>query len=61
MAKVIVEKDESLDHALKRFKKQCESDGIMQELRKREYYRGPAQKRREKSEEAQKRLRKYSK
>lgn len=58
---VIVEKDEALEHALKRFKKKCEADGIMQELRKREYYRGPAQKRREKSEAAQKRLRKFSK
>ena len=57
MAKVIKRKDESFDSLMKRFKKKVEADGIMRELRKREFYLSPAQKRRAKSAEAQKRKR----
>ena len=36
MAKVIVKENESLESALKRFKRSCARDGVMAELRKRE-------------------------
>lgn len=49
---------DSFDSLLRRFKRKVQEDGIMQELKKREYYRSPAQKRREKSAKAQARLRK---
>ena len=56
MAHVIVD-DRGLEYALKKFKKQVEEEGLMRELRKREYYRPPSLKRAEKSKEAEKRRR----
>ena len=38
MAQVIVKENESLESALKRFKRSCARDGVMSELRKREHY-----------------------
>ena len=37
MAKVIVKENESLESALKRFKRSCARDSVMAELRKREH------------------------
>ena len=37
MAQVIVRENESLESALKRFKRSCARDGVMSELRKREH------------------------
>lgn len=55
MAEIKVQKDESFESAMKRFKKACIKSGIAQELKKREYYLSPSAKRRRKSEEARKR------
>lgn len=55
LSSVIVKENETLDSALKRFKKNCASAGIMQEIRKREYYEKPSVKRKKKSEAARKR------
>jgi len=38
MTSVEVKEDESLESALRRFKKQCEKAGVLSELRKREHY-----------------------
>ena len=38
MAEVRVGKNESLDTALKRFKRSCAKDGVIAEVRKREHY-----------------------
>lgn len=46
MASVVVKDGESLDSALRRFKKKVISEGIMQQLRDREYYVSKSQKRR---------------
>lgn len=54
MAHVFVD-ERGLEYALKKFKKQVEEEGLMRELRKREYYRSPSLKRAEKSKEAEKR------
>ena len=59
MAEVRVGKYESLDTALKRFKRSCARDGVMSELRKREHYEKPSVKRKKKSEAARKKARKY--
>lgn len=59
MAKVTLRKNESAEDLIKRFKKKVINEGIMTELRKREYYLSPSEKRKEKSKQAQKRLRKY--
>jgi len=46
------------DVALRKFKKACEKAGIVQEVRKREYYEKPAQKKQRKKAEAIARWRK---
>ncbi len=55
MAEVRVKENESLDNALRRFKKQCARSGVLAELRKRECYEKPSVKRKKKSEAARKR------
>lgn len=55
MATVVVKENESLDSALRRFKRSCAKAGIMQEVRKREHYEKPSVKRKKKSEAARKR------
>lgn len=55
MAQVIVRENESLESALKRFKRSCARDGVMAELRKREHYEKPSVRRKKKSEAARKR------
>ncbi len=58
MTTVKVGENESLDSAMKRFKRKCQKDGIIGELRKREAYEKPSVKRKKKSEMARKRNRK---
>ncbi len=55
---VRVGENETLDSAMKRFKRRCQKDGIIGELRKREAYEKPSVKRKLKSELARKRNRK---
>ncbi len=42
MPGVKVHEGDSIDKALKQFKKQCEKSGILTEIRKREYYEKPS-------------------
>ena len=55
MSNVIVKENETLDSALRRFKRNCAKAGIQQEIRKREHYEKPSVKRKKKSEAARKR------
>ncbi|GAE89918.1 MAG: 30S ribosomal protein S21 [Clostridiaceae bacterium] len=55
MSEVRVKENESLDSALKRFKRQCAKAGVLAEVRKREHYEKPSVKRKKKSEAARKR------
>ena len=55
MSQVKVKENESLESALRRFKKQCARAGVIQEVRKREAYEKPSVKRKKKSEAARKR------
>ena len=48
------EEGESLDSALKRFKRSCAKAGVIAEVRRREHYESPSVKRRKKSEAARK-------
>ncbi len=59
MAQVVVRENESLESALKRFKRSCARDGVMSELRKREHYEKPSVKRKKKSEAARKKAKKF--
>ena len=52
---VRVKENESLDSALRRFKRQCALSGVIAEVRKREHYDKPSVKRKKKSEAARKR------
>ena len=54
---VKVKENESLDSALKRFKRQCALSGVMSEVRKREHYDKPSVKRQKKAEAARKKKR----
>ena len=54
MSEIHVKEGESLDSALKRFKRSCAKAGIVAEVRKRECYESPSVKRRKKSEAARK-------
>ena len=55
MSSIIVKENESLDSALRRFKRSCAKAGIQQESLKREHYETPSVKRKKKSEAARKR------
>ena len=55
MSEVRVRENESLESALKRFKRSCAKSGVLAEVRKRECYESPSVKRRKKSEAARKR------
>ncbi|WP_350342495.1 30S ribosomal protein S21 [Proteinivorax tanatarense] len=59
MAEVKIGKNESLDNALRRFKRTCQRSGILSEARKREFYDKPSVKRKKKSEAARKKKKKY--
>ena len=55
MSEVKIKENESLDSALRRFKRQCAKAGVLSEIRKREHYEKPSVKRKKKSEAARKR------
>jgi len=55
VSEVRVRENESLDSALKRFKRQCAKAGVLAEVRKREHYEKPSVRRKKKSEAARKR------
>ena len=61
MAEVKVGKHETLDSALRRFKRTCQKAGVLAEARKHEHYEKPSVKRKKKSEAARKRKAKFSK
>ncbi|MEQ8172300.1 MAG: 30S ribosomal protein S21 [Candidatus Eremiobacterota bacterium] len=52
-----VRDDETLDQALRRFRRKCKKAGVMAEIKKREHYEKPSVRRKKKSEAARKRNR----
>lgn len=59
MSEIKVGDSESLDNALRRFKKQCARSGVIGEVRKREHYEKPSVRRKKKSEAARKKKARY--
>ena len=57
MVFVKVRDAEHLEEAIKSFKRECEKNGILREIKRRETYTPPSVKRKLKSEEAQRRAR----
>lgn len=59
MSEIRIKDNESLESALRRFKRQCAKSGVLAEVRKREHYEKPSVKRKKKSEAARKRKFKF--
>jgi small subunit ribosomal protein S21 len=57
MLEVKVKKDESIDKALHRFKKLCDKEELIKEMKKRERYEKPSDRRRKQLIKAQRRNR----
>jgi len=55
MPLVKLKDNESIEQAMRRFKKQCEKAGILSELRRREYYDKPSIRKKKKAAAARKR------
>lgn len=58
VAKINVKENEELDHALRRFKKECQKSGIISEIRRHEFYEKPSVKRKKKMLAAQRKQKK---
>jgi small subunit ribosomal protein S21 len=56
MPLIKVREDESLENALKRFKRKCEKSGILSEIKKRQHFEKPSVKRKRKAIAARKKL-----
>ncbi len=59
MAEIRINKNESLDRALRRFKQACRRSGIQSDARKHEVYEKPSVRRKKKSEAARKRATRF--
>ncbi len=61
MPVVQVRDEENFENALRRFKRKCEKEGILTELKKRQHYEKPSVKRKRKAVQARKKeMRKLS-
>lgn len=58
MAEILIRENESLDDAIKRFKKKVQDAGILQEMKKREFYEPPSVRRKQKMWAAMKKRKK---
>lgn len=56
MPVVFVKDDESFENALRRFKRKCEKSGVLSEVKKRQYYEKPSEKRKRKAVAARKKV-----
>ena len=56
MTGIKVRDNESIEAALKRFKRECDREGILQEVKRREYYESPSVKRKRKAQEARRKM-----
>ena len=54
MSTIKVGENESIDSALRRFKRKCSRDGILGDLRRKEHYEKPSVRKKQKSEAARK-------
>ncbi len=53
---VQVRDEESFENALRRFKRKCEKEGILTELKKRQHFEKPSVKRKRKAVQARKKI-----
>lgn len=57
MAKIEIRREESIDKALRKFKSKIRKEGILDEMKRREFYEKPSQRRRREKAQAVKRER----
>jgi small subunit ribosomal protein S21 len=57
MAYVKLREGENVEEAIRRFKRECERSGIMQEIKRREFYKSPSVLRKEKIAETKRKIR----
>ena len=57
MSEIIIHDDETVDRALRRFKRLCERAGILADLRKRRHYEKPSERRKRKASVASRKTR----
>jgi len=55
MSKIEIRKGEELEKALRKFKMKLRHEGVLDEMKKREYYEKPSQRRRKEAETARRR------
>jgi small subunit ribosomal protein S21 len=58
VAEVVIQESESLENALRRFKRKVQQEDIIKEIKKHSFYMKPGEKRRAKEALSRKRLRK---
>jgi small subunit ribosomal protein S21 len=56
MTGIKVRDNEPIEMALKRFKRECDREGIMQEVKRREHFESPAVKKKRKQQEARRKM-----
>lgn len=56
MAGIKLRENEPIEAALKRFKRECDRDGIIQEIKRREHFESPSMKRKRKAQEARRKM-----
>ena len=57
MVLIKLREGEGLEEALRRFKRECERNGVLKEVKRREHYASPAVKRKLKAAEARRKMR----
>jgi small subunit ribosomal protein S21 len=57
MVSVKVREGESIEEAIRRFKRECERNGVMQEIKKREFCKTPSILKKEKLAETKRKIR----
>ncbi len=57
MVFVKLREGEGIDEALRRFKRECERNGVLKEIKRREHYLSPGLKRKLKAAEARRKMR----
>ena len=60
MSEIRVGENESIENALKRFKRKCQRAGVLAEVRKREHYEKPSVRRKKKALAARRKTKKLN-
>ncbi|MDR1720880.1 MAG: 30S ribosomal protein S21 [Endomicrobium sp.] len=57
MVNIKVREGESIEEAIRRFKRECERNGVIQEIKRRAYYRSPSVLKKERLAEIKRKIR----